>query len=191
MGKILLFIVEFWKRVLAKINIQLNDFLQNIFMRKDKSLKYNAKRTSEPQNKLKRSAKLRDNIIEQMKQESDAVKEGKTYNSGSAIETKSAKAIVLEILKLNRQEQKDVDKRDKTCKYYPIFCSKVGHNSAQDKQCNMNGKSKEDKKISSDSMEDLMIEKYLSDEPESKFILSRCNLLICICNAYNNYTYYH
>ena len=33
-------------------------------MRKDKSLKYNAKRTSEPQNKLKRSAKLRDNIIE-------------------------------------------------------------------------------------------------------------------------------
>ena len=161
----------------------MNESLTNVLMRKDKSLEYNAKRTSEPQNKLKRSTKLRDNIIEQLKQESDAVKEGKTYKSGSAIEIKSAKAIVLENLKLNRERQKNVENCDKTCKYYPIFCNKVGHSSASNGRCDMNRKSKEEKKIASDSMEDLMIEKYLSDERESKLILTRCNLFICICHA--------
>ena len=165
------------------MNIQMCESLRLVLLKKDKSLAYNAKRTSKPENKLKRSTKLRDSIIEQMKQESDAVKEGKTYQSGFAIEIKSAKAIVLETFKLNRDKQKDVEKCNKTCKYYPIFCDKVGHSTARDKRCGMHGKSSDAKKIASASMEDLMIEKYLSDERESKFILSRYKLLYCICHA--------
>ena len=111
---------------------------------------------------------MRDSIIEQMKQESDAVKEGKTYQSGSAIEIKSAKAIVLETFKLNRDKQKDVEKCNKTCKYYPIFCNAIGHTTASDGRCLMHKKSKEDKKIASDNMEDLLIEKYLAEKKESK-----------------------
>ena len=94
--------VKFWENVLAEMNIKMCESFRLVPLKEDKSLAYNAKRTSMPENKLKRSAKLRDIIIKEMKQESEAVKEGKTYQSGSAIEIKSAKAIVSEMFKLNR-----------------------------------------------------------------------------------------
>ena len=57
-------------------------------------------------------------------------------------------------------------KETETCIYYPIFCKGIGHTTAGDKRCDMNGKSKEEK-MASDNMQDEMIEKYLAKEKES------------------------
>ena len=97
-----------------------------------------------------------------------AQQEGKTYKSCSAVEHKSAKSIILETLKKGRNVNKSYDKDKRTCKYYPIFCDVIGHTTASDGRCLMHKKSKEDKKIASDNMEELLIEKYLAENKESK-----------------------
>ena len=73
-------------------------------------------------------------------------------------------------LKEGRDLNKNRDKKDSTCKYYPIFCSHVGHSTAADKNCDMNGKSKDEKKIASDDMQELLIEKYLAENKEGEKI---------------------
>ena len=78
-----------------------------------------------PGNKLKRSEKLRDSIRVELKLQGEAEREGKTYKSGSALENKSAKSIVLQNLKRERALQQNMAKEDKTCKYYPFFAIRL------------------------------------------------------------------
>jgi len=89
------------------------------------------------------------------------------------LEHKSAKTVILETLKSQRKSNKTYEKDKRTCKYYPLFCHGIGHTTAGDKRCDMNKKSKEDKKIASDNMQELMIEKYLAEEKESKYKVIR------------------
>lgn len=93
-----------------------------------------------------------------MKAETLAAKEGKDYSSGDALDIKSAKAVVLIALKEAREKNKTLDKKDSTCKCYPIYCNHVGHSTAANMNCDMNGKSKDEMKIVSDNTEELLIE---------------------------------
>ena len=65
----------------------------------------------------------------------------------------------------------NAEKSKKTCKYYPHYCKHVGHSTAADKHCFMFGKSAAQKKMYSDNIEELMIEQYLAQNVEGKFIL--------------------
>ena len=75
---------------------------------------------------------------------------------GSAVERKSAKSIVLEMLKKERGHQKDMNKKDKTCKYYPFFCEHIGHSTAGDKMCDDVGWRKQKFVITDSGSEDLV-----------------------------------
>ena len=124
---------------------------------------------------------MRKNIIEQLRQDRLAKAEGETYGSGTPIEYKSAKAIVLKSLQESREKNKIMSKEKKTCKYYPFFCDKTGHSTASDKRCCMKTKSKIEKKTASDNMEDLLIENYLAEERASKFLLVQYVIIqLCI-----------
>jgi len=125
-------------------------------------------RDNEGHNKLKRTDDLRSKIHEQLKQDKLAENEGKSYKSCSALEHKSAKSVVLETLKKQRESNKTNEKEKRTCKYYPFFCNGLGHTTAGDKRCAMNLKSKEEKKIASDDMQELMIEKLIAEAKSSK-----------------------
>ena len=78
--------------------------LETVLIEKDKRLENNRVRCNLPSTKLKRSQKMRENIIEQLRQDRIARAEGKTYGSGTAIEYKSAKAIVLKSLQESREK---------------------------------------------------------------------------------------
>ena len=160
--------LEFWKLVLRSFDIVMTESLKNVLKKKDSKLNKNNKRAEMPDNKLKRSEKLRESIKVELKLQGEAEREGKTYKSGSALENKSAKSIVLQNLKRERALQQNMAKEDKTCKYYPFFCDKIGHSSAANKRCDMKDKSPDEKKLASDEMEDLLIEKYLMEKRESK-----------------------
>ena len=164
---------KFWKLVFAKLGITMTDSLIKVLQQKDEHLKRKKIRDKQGKYKLKRTDGVRHKIKEQIKQDQIAEKEGKSYHSCSALEHKSAKTVILETLKSQRKSNKTYEKDKRTCKYYPLFCHGIGHTTAGDKRCDMNKKSKEDKKIASDNMQELMIEKYLAEEKESKYKVIR------------------
>ena len=111
---------------------------------------------------------MRESIITEMKLETEAKRNNKTYQSSKDLDRKLAKTIVLECLKKERRLQKDVQKNEKTCKYYPTFCSIIGHSTTADKRCQMHGKSTAEKNSAIESMENILIEKYLLEKAQSK-----------------------
>ena len=159
---------KFWKLVFKRMGITMTDSLNLVLQQKDEFLRIKKLRDQQGRYKLKRTDNVRSKIKEQIKQDQIAEKEGKSYHSCSAVEHKTAKSVILEILKKQRQTNKTYEKDQRTCKYYPIFCHGIGHTTAGDKRCDMNKKSKEEKKIASDNMEELLIEKYLAEEKESR-----------------------
>ena len=161
----------FWYEVLKQMRITMTKLLEAVLIKKDERLEKNRERCNLPSTKLKRSQKMRENIIDQLRQYREATAAGKTYGSGTAVEYKSAKAIVLKSLQENRKNNKIMSKDNKTYKYCPFFCDKTGHSTAADKRCCMKTKPQKEKKIASDNMEDLMIEQYLAEERASKFLL--------------------
>ena len=161
---------EFWKLVLSSLDVPLYRSLYDYLAKKDKSRVYNHVVRHNNKKKLKRSEKMRDSIIKEMKYEVEANKSGKTYKSGMAMERQSAKKIVLQCLKNERSLQKDLEKDRKTCKYYPHFCDIVGHCSAADKQCKMHGKTTAEKNSAIESMENVMIDKYLMAKSKGKYL---------------------
>ena len=165
------------------MGIVMTESLEKVMTDKDDKLKENRVRSRLNKTKLKRSERLREKIITELKAVTLAAKEGKDYSSGAALETKSAKSIVLIALKEGRDLNKNRDKKDSTCKYYPIFCSHVGHSTAADKNCDMNGKSKDEKKSASDDMQELLIEKYLAEKKEGEKI----SVHICCTHIYVMY----
>ena len=120
---------------------------------------------------------MRDSIIEEMRLESEAKKQGKTYASGSALVRQDAKKIVLKCLKDNRVKEKMKDKDKRTCKFYPHFCDVVGHSTVNDKTCKMHNKSKAKRKIAEDSMIDMMIEDYLKEKSNGKIFFTMAQFL--------------
>lgn len=99
----------------------MTDSLKDVLVEKDEKLKENGKMSKLGKTKLKMSEKLQAKIIEQIKQDQVAQKEGKFYKLCSALEYRSAKFIILEILKKGREESKTCDKESRTYTYYPIF----------------------------------------------------------------------
>ena len=159
---------EFWKLVLSSLGVPLYCSLYDYLAKIDKSRDTNRVVRHNKNKKLKRSEKMRESIIKEMKYEAEAIKSGKTYESGMAMERKSAKNIVLQCLRNERSVQKGLDKDMKTCKYYPHFCETVGHCSAADKRCKMHGKTTAEKNSAIESMENVMIDKYLMAKSKGK-----------------------
>lgn len=152
------------------LGIKMIESLHDVLTEKDKKLRENNIRSRLATSSiLKRSKQLRNRLLEQLKQDKEAMKLGKTYKSCSAIDHKSAKCIVLITIKKESDQNKYFKKEERTCKYYPVFCDKIGSAFASNKQCCMYSISKEEKQIASNNMKIVLIERYLQKKRDSKF----------------------
>ena len=50
-----------------------------------------------------------------------------------------------ELAEAAKVKNQSVPEGENTCKFYPYFCSCIGHNSAASRMCEMHGKSKAEK----------------------------------------------
>lgn len=69
---------ELWRLMLKRMGIVTSDPLKEMLIEKDKNLKENGIKSELGKNRLKRTEKFRTKIIEQIKQDQVAHKEGKT-----------------------------------------------------------------------------------------------------------------
>lgn len=102
-----------------EIGIAIEESLQAVLKEKCDQLEANRIRATLGSTKLKKSEKLQNNIIEQLRHDRNTIAEGGgACSSSSVVEYKSAKSIVLASLQDNRENNKNDDKGQKTCKYY-------------------------------------------------------------------------
>ena len=84
---------EYWKKILALVGIPIFESLFEYIRTKDKNAASGRAKRHNPKKKIKRSEKMRESIITEMKLEPEAKKSEKTYESGLALERKSAKKL--------------------------------------------------------------------------------------------------
>ena len=101
---------KFWQLVFDRLGINMTESLNCVLRKKDEFLKYKKLRDQQGKNKLKRTEQVRAKIKEQIKQDQIAEKEGKSYHSCLAVEHKTAKTVILETLKKQRQTKKTYEK---------------------------------------------------------------------------------
>ena len=80
-----------------------------------------------------------------MELDKKAKNEGKTYTSSTGPDFAAAKKAMKDEMSTRRSKVSTMKKEDKTCPYYPHFCSKKGYTSAASKECEMHLRSKKDK----------------------------------------------
>lgn len=126
----------FWTEVLGGYGITISPSLSTLLKSKDIKRERQKRASEEGDAKLKRTEKLREKIREEMRQDQVAAKEGKTYRASSGADYKAAQKAVAEERK-KRKDNKNKDRHEKTCPYYPHFCDRMGHTSARSVQCKM------------------------------------------------------
>ena len=118
---------------------------------------------------MRRTAKLRETIQQEIEADNKAKKEGKTYTSSSGIDLKAAEKAVEEAIKAKRTKVREsIDPLTKKCRYYPYYCDGVEHQSAASPKCKMHCKTKSERDAALKKIKEILVDEHIQKQGEGK-----------------------
>jgi hypothetical protein len=161
--------LPYWSMLLHRQGIAMHPSVKSYLKERDSKRERQCKLQSTAESKLRRTAKLRETIQQEIAADNKAKKEGKTYTSSSGIDVKAAEKAVEEAMKARRTKLRDNNEPlTKKCRYYPYLCDGVDHQSAASPKCKMHSKTKPERDAALKKIKEILVDEHIQKQGEGK-----------------------
>ena len=99
--------LPYWSMLLSRSGIKLHPSVETYLKQRDEKRERQCKAQATAESKLRRTAKLRETIQQEIEADTKVKKDGKTYTSSSGIDIKAAEKAVEEAMKAKRTKDRE------------------------------------------------------------------------------------